>query len=82
MNGRSWSDGELERAVTYRRLDLSWAAIATLLGRGPYAVRGAVQRQRRRDRPPVIDLAAEIACARAERATAPLLRTWPEGLWT
>lgn len=29
--------------------------------------------------PPLI--AAEVVAARAERATAPLLRTWPEGLW-
>lgn len=83
MKCRPWSDDEIERAMTYRLAGLSWAAIAPLLGRGRYAARRAVERAAvRRDRPPVLYLAAEIAAARAERATAPLLRTWPHGLWT
>ncbi|HXI78169.1 MAG TPA: hypothetical protein VNH21_13590 [Steroidobacteraceae bacterium] len=83
MNVRPWTAEELERAAAYRTMGLSFAAVGAVLGRGGHAVRAALDREAARHRrsEPMLDLAGEIAAARAERATAPLLRTWPVGLW-
>ena len=94
MNGRAWTTAEVRRAVALRREGKPYAEISVLLRRSAHSVRKATWTAGHRDhasdpRPALAAehaaaarcLAGEIAAARAERATAPLLRSWPEGLW-
>lgn len=97
MSGRrAWTAAEVRRALDRKAAGMSWVEIAASLGRQPGAVKDAVRRagRGRRDSPgyePVYtdadraaaraSLAREIAMARVERATAPLLRSWPAGVW-
>lgn len=89
----NWTGAELRRARTLRAAGMTFAAIAAALGRTDQSAerafaRAGLDKRRGEPRPPVADLAAakaslaaELTAASAERATAPLLRTWPEGLW-
>jgi len=94
MSARPWTCGEVIRARKREAAGMSHADIALGLGRTERAVRAKLFKERGGARPkpgPVPmphqaqqareALAWEVAVARAERATAPLLRSWPSGLW-
>jgi IS30 family transposase len=96
MTVRPWTAGDVRRAIAWRQGGMARAAIAERLGRSIDAVTRQLFRQgvRRRARAATPSdwmreearmareaLAAELADARSERATAPLLRSWPAGVW-
>jgi len=93
---RPWTGAEVKRAVAWRHAGMSRAEIAAALGRSVNAVavklckagvrmmREAIPQSewlREEARLAREALAWELAVARSERATAPLLRSWPAGLW-
>jgi orotate phosphoribosyltransferase-like protein len=86
----------VKRAVAWRQEGLTRAEIAERLGRSVAGVTAQMCRQGiRRKRESVVfsdwmreearlareALAWELAVARSERATSPLLRSWPQGTW-
>jgi len=94
VTARPWTCGEVIRARKREAAGMSHADIALGLGRTERAVRAKLFKERGGARPkpgpaPMPHaaqqareaLAWEVAVARAERATAPLLRSWPSGLW-
>jgi uncharacterized protein YjlB len=89
-----WTAGEVGRAIAWRSGGMTILEIATLLRRSRSSVDHQVRKAGClppcREAQPVIEgdfdrakrlLALEIVRARAERATAPLLRSWPAGVW-
>jgi len=96
MNGRRWTTGEVRHLVARRVAGATVREIAIELDRTKQSVIMRLHKecvrvprevapltlwQKDEARQARISLAGELAAARAERATAPLLRSWPLGLW-
>jgi len=91
--GRSWMAAEVRDAIRWFNAGMTHREIADALDRSESAVQQKLAGFRFTAKgtvlPPDGDslemakraLAFELAVARAERATAPLLRSWPPGLW-
>ena len=96
MNGRRWTTGEVRQLVARRVAGATVREIAAELDRTvpsvimrlhkeciriPREVAPLTLWQKDEAQQARISLAAELAAARSERATAPLYRRWPLGLW-
>ena len=90
----SWTPSELRSAIRWSSEGMTCREIAAKLGRTEDAVQQKLARSKAVAHPEAAvqhieaeremarrTLAFELACARSERATAPLLRSWPSGLW-
>ena len=96
MNGRRWTTSEVRQLVARRVAGATVREIAAELDRTKQSVIMRLHKeciriprevapltlwQKDEARQARISLAGELAAARAERATAPLLRSWPAGVW-
>jgi len=89
-----WALSELRSAIRWSSEGMTCREIAAKLGRTEDAVQQKLARSKAVAHPEAAaqhieaelemarrTLAFELAVARSERATAPLLRSWPSGLW-